>query len=101
MTPTRLYSPQNHSVEMTKSLGKPNSIHKYSLCLPSKNCHMFENVTFLVTTYHKYQSHKREGKTEGLSLKEIKNNCNMGSYTEHGLEKRQYRKKKKQTLKSK
>ena len=28
-----------------------------------------------------------------LSLKEIKNKCNMGSQTEHGLEKRQYRKK--------
>ena len=34
---------------------------------------MFKNVTFLVTTYRKYQNHKREGKTKGLSLKEIKN----------------------------
>lgn len=40
---------------------------------------MFKNVTFLVTTYRKYQNHKREGKTKGLSLKEIKNKCNMGS----------------------
>ena len=79
MTPTGFYSPQNHSAEMTKILGKPNSIYRYSLCFPSKNCHMFKNVTFIVTTYHKYQNHKREGKTKGLSLREIKNKCNMGS----------------------
>ena len=40
---------------------------------------MLKDVTLLVTTYQKYQSHKREGKAKGLSLKETKNKCNMGS----------------------